>query len=205
MSFLALATRYDALNTALFWSAGGSRGVRQRLVNALDIESGQRHLDLGCGTGQTTELLLIAGAEVVGVDALDGMLDGARGRAPEATLVHGDVFEADVGDGYDRVVLSFVLHNFDAVNRVRLLRRAAAALAPSGRIGILDWALPSGRRRAGSWRRLLAAIEPSRSVADVLDGALETEATDVGLHIVRHELLAGGRSQLLVLADGDTA
>lgn len=116
-----------------------------------------------------------------------------------AELVQGDIFETDVGTGYDRVILSFVLHNFDAEGRVRLLRRAGEALVPGGRAGVLDWALPPGRRRAALWRRVLAAIEPSPTVSDLLDGALETDVALSGLRAVRHEPVPGGRSQLLVL------
>jgi len=107
-------------------------------VGALDVRPGQRVLELGCGTGQVTAELLAGGADVVAVDALPAMLDGARRRAPGATYVHGDVLLAELGGGYHRVVLSFLLHNFDQNSRVRLLRRAAAALAGGGRVGILD-------------------------------------------------------------------
>jgi ubiquinone/menaquinone biosynthesis C-methylase UbiE len=198
---LSLATRYDAINTVIFLPAGGSQRLRQKLVDTLEVQAGQRALDLGCGTGQVTARLLAAGAEVVAVDALAEMLAAARRRAPGATLVEGDVVEADVGGGFDRVVLSFVLHNFDAAGRVRLLRRAAAALAPNGRIGVLDWALPPGRARAAAWRRFLTALEPSATVGDVLDGALHADIRTAGLHIRQHHPAAGGRAQILVLGE----
>lgn len=197
-----LAAKYDALNTALFLPAGGSRRVRQRLVDALDVRPGQRALDLGCGTGQVTARLLAAGADVVAVDALPEMLAAARRRAPDATLLQGDIVDADVGGGYDRVVLSFVLHNCDAAGRVRLLSRAAALLAPGGRIGVLDWAVPRGRARGAAWRRFLDALEPSATVGDVLDGALDADAIAAGLHLHDHRPAAGGRAQILVLGDG---
>lgn len=199
MASMALATRYDAINTAIFLPSGGSRRLRQSLVDALDVRPGQRVVDLGCGTGQVTARLLAAGADVVAVDALPEMLAGARHRASGATLIEGDVMEADVGGGYDRAVLSFVLHNFDVEGRVRLLRQAAAALGPDGRVGVLDWALPSGRLRAAVWRRFLLAIEPSPTVPQVLDGALHADIAAAGLKIHEHRPAAGGRTQILVL------
>jgi ubiquinone/menaquinone biosynthesis C-methylase UbiE len=203
MATMALATRYDAINTVLFLPSGGSRRLRQSLVDALEVRAGQRVLDLGCGTGQVTARLLAAGAEVVAVDALPEMLAGARRRAPDAMLVEGNIIDIDVGDGYDRVVLSFVLHNFDAEGRVQLLRRAADALAPTGRIGVLDWALPAGRARAALWRRLLAALEPSPTVPQILDGALAVEVPAAGLQVDDHRPTAGGRAQILVLKPSD--
>ncbi len=194
----ALATRYDALNAVLFWPAGGSGRLRQCLVDTLDIRRGHRALELGCGTGQVTARLLDAGARVVGVDALPDMLDGARRRAPAATLIEGDIIDTDVGGDYHRVVLSFVLHNFHAAERVAVLRRAASALAPNGRIGVLDWAEPDGRVRAWLWRQVLTQIEPSTAVVEVLAGQLDDDIAAAGLRIDRQQPVAGSRVQILV-------
>jgi hypothetical protein len=100
-------------------------------------------------------------------------------------------------------VLSFLLHNFDADGRVQLLRRAVAALAPGGRVGVLEWALPYGRLRANIWRRFLTVLEPSPTVPELLDGALDTDIAAAGLHVLRHELAAGGRTRILILVKGD--
>jgi ubiquinone/menaquinone biosynthesis C-methylase UbiE len=193
------ATIYDTINTAIFLPWGGSRRLRQSLVEALDVRPGHRILELGCGTGQVTARLLAAGADVIAVDALPAMLDRARTRAPGARFVEGDVIQADVGDGFDRVVLSFVLHNFDGRGRVRVLRRAELALAPGGRIGVLDWALPTGRVRAGLWRWFLGRLEPSATVPDVLHGALDVDLPAAGLRQTDRRRAVGGRTQILVL------
>lgn len=196
---MALATTYDALNTALFLPSGGSGRLRQSLVDAIDVRPGHRILELGCGTGQVTARLLAAGATVVAVDAMDAMLIGARRRAPGATFIEGDAFESDVGGDYDRAVLSFVLHNFDSTDRIRLLRRTAAALGPDGRIGVLDWALPDGRVKAALWRRFLHRLEPGPA-GDLLDGALDAESPAAGLRTAHRRPAAGGRAQILVLS-----
>lgn len=157
----------------------------------------QRVLELGCGTGQVTAELVAAGAHVVAVDALPAMLEGARRRDPSATYVHGDVIEAEVGAGYDRVVLSFVLHNFDAEGRVRLLRRAASALTEGGRIGILDWALPPGPVCAAAWRWFLGRLEPAPTVKQFLDGALDAHISTAGLSIHACRSAAARRCQIV--------
>jgi demethylmenaquinone methyltransferase/2-methoxy-6-polyprenyl-1,4-benzoquinol methylase len=196
-----LARAYDAINAAIFVSSGGSHRLRQRLVDALEVRPGQRVLELGCGTGQVTARLVAAGATVVAVDALAAMLEAARCRAPTATFVHGDAIEAEVGGGFDHVVLSFVLHSFDRQGRVRLLRRAAAALAPTGSIGVLEWSQPEGRWRRTLWRRFLRALEPApEKTLAILDGALDEEVPSAGLRVRARASLAGGRTQLLVLA-----
>ena len=88
-------------------------------------------------------------------------------NASRTVIVTGDATSADVGSGYDRVVLSFLLHNFDEEGRVRLLRRASSVLVDGGRIGILDWRAADGRVRAAMWRSVLRAIEPSPTQSSV--------------------------------------
>jgi ubiquinone/menaquinone biosynthesis C-methylase UbiE len=196
---IALDRFYDAINTAIFLPAGGSRRLRQELVGQLGVRPGDRVLDLGCGTGQVTERLLAAGTDVVAVDALPAMLVGARRRAPRASFVEGDAFDVDVGDGFDRVVLSFVLHNFDTDDRRRLLARARSALGDDGRIGVLEWAVPRGRWRAACWRWFLHRLEPSPAVAQLLDGALDTDISVAGLAVDDRRAVAGGCAQILAL------
>lgn len=199
-SRMNVATAYDAANAGIFLSSGGSGRVRQALVDTLDLRPGHRVLELGCGTGQVTARLVAAGAEVVAVDALPAMLGAARRRAPGARFIEGDAMETQVGGDFDRVVLSFVLHNFDREGRVGLLRRAAAALSSSGRIGVLEWALPHGRVRAALWRRFLRALEPSPTVPELLAGALDIDIPAAGLQIRERRRVAGGRAQILVVS-----
>lgn len=195
---MALAGTYDAINTAIFLPSGGSGWLRQTLVDVLGVSPGHRVLELGCGTGQVTERLVRAGAEVIAVDALQDMLTRARRRAPGATFIEGDVLEAAVEGPFDRVVLSFLLHSFDVVGRASVLRRSAGVLAPGGRVGVLDWSLPSGGLRARAWRQFLKVLEPSPTVEDILSGALKAELPAAGLGIVSEHRVAGGRAQILV-------
>ena len=62
---------YDALN-AVIWLPGGSRRLRQEFVAALGPAPGATVLELGCGTGQVTEFLVVSGASVTAVDRAEG-------------------------------------------------------------------------------------------------------------------------------------
>ena len=196
---LALHRRYDALNAAIFLPSGGSRRLRRALVDTREVQPGERALELGCGTGQVTEILLARGATVTAVDALAAMLEGARRRARAATFVEGDAIEVDVGDGFDLVVLSFVLHNLDTIGRRRLFERAAGQLTAGGRVGILEWALPGGWT-AAPWRWVLRRLEPSQSLEDIITGALPDDLAAAGLAVQRRSSVAGGRAQVIVAA-----
>jgi ubiquinone/menaquinone biosynthesis C-methylase UbiE len=195
---MSIARRYDALNAALFLSAGGSRRLRRVFVDRLDVQPEQDVLELGCGTGQVTEALVNRQARVVAIDALDAMIERARRRAPDAEFRRADVLTDELGGPYGRVALSFILHNFDHARRVLLLERARTALGADGRLGVLEWALPSGPVRAAAWGRLLERVEPAGQVRGLLAGGLEAELETSGLHVVSREALAGGRVCLVV-------
>jgi ubiquinone/menaquinone biosynthesis C-methylase UbiE len=219
---MLLATKYDLFNAALFLPAGGSRRVRRQFVDALDVKRGQRVLELGCGTGQVTELLAASRADVVAIDALPAMMEGARRRVPSATFIEGDILDIALGEHYDRVVLSFLLHNFESADRTEVLRRSGSALAEGGLIGILDWALPTGKRRADLWQRYLTRVEPSKghdevaasdgadgmrrtyiegtapNVLGVLEGRLDEEIQAAGLRVRERRHVANQRAQILI-------
>jgi ubiquinone/menaquinone biosynthesis C-methylase UbiE len=189
---------YDALNGLLFASAGGSRRLRRRFVDLLGISPGDRVLELGCGTGQVTEAVLAAGADVVAVDALAEMLDRARQRAPAAVFVHGDALQLPFQSSwYDHAVIAFVLHNLAAEDRRQLLARAVDAVHPGAQIDVLDWALPEGLT-ARPWQWLLGVLEPSQHVREVLRGDLPADLAAAGLALERRQSLAGGRVQVLL-------
>ncbi len=77
-----------------------------------DVE-GKRVLDAGCGTGVYTEWLLDRGADVVGVDVSEAMLEHARERVGDrAEFVRADLaepMEFAGTDGFDGVVSALAL------------------------------------------------------------------------------------------------
>ena len=196
---MELARKYDAVNAAIFVTAGGSQRLRRRFVALLGVSAGDRVLELGCGTGQVTAALIEAGGSVVAVDRLPEMLAAARRRAPAAAFVEADVSTFAPEDEFDFVVLSFLLHSFDASARRALLRRSAAALAPDGQVGILDWSCPRGRVRGSLWRRFIARLEPSPTAAEVVRGAIRTDLAAEGLEIERADPVAGRRAEMLLV------
>jgi demethylmenaquinone methyltransferase/2-methoxy-6-polyprenyl-1,4-benzoquinol methylase/ArsR family transcriptional regulator len=100
-------------------------------------------LDLGTGTGRMLELLGPRAVRAVGVDQSAAMLALARSRVDEeglrnVQLRQGDIYAPPVErDGYDLVVIHQVLHFLD--DPARALKEAAHALAPGGRIVVVDF------------------------------------------------------------------
>lgn len=98
---------------------------------------GLRLLDAGCGTGASTAALLAAApeAEIVAVDAADGMLDAARAKAwpPSVRFVHArieELGEHGVTGPFDGILAAYLLRNL--ADPDRQLREFRALLAPGG-------------------------------------------------------------------------
>ncbi len=104
-------------------------------------KTGQRWLDVGCGTGAlSTEIVNhVAPAVVAGIDASSGFIDEARRRLPAGIdLRVGDAQSLPfVSDSFD-VVVSGIALNFvpDAELAVREMRRVART---GGAVGVYLW------------------------------------------------------------------
>jgi 2-polyprenyl-3-methyl-5-hydroxy-6-metoxy-1,4-benzoquinol methylase len=70
-----------------------SEHLASQFLTRVNVAPGRRVLDLACGTGVLTKALAEAGAHVIGVDASEGYLQGARLRRshPNITYEHGDI------------------------------------------------------------------------------------------------------------------
>lgn len=58
--------------------------------------------------------------------------------ADRVSLLPGDMWQIDWGTGYDAVLLFNLLHHFDTVTNLKLLRQAHVTLKPGGTVAILD-------------------------------------------------------------------
>ena len=70
-----------------------SKHLANHFLNIADVAAGGRLLDVACGTGVLSKAFAEAGAQVTGVDASEGYLEGARRRRshPSIAYEHGDV------------------------------------------------------------------------------------------------------------------
>jgi trans-aconitate methyltransferase len=69
------AAEYDAKHAFVYEKARG-------LVDLLAPKTGERILDLGCGTGALTAEIAARGAEILGVDRSEEMIAQARRKFP---------------------------------------------------------------------------------------------------------------------------
>lgn len=109
---------------------------------AADLPPG-RALDLGCGEGGDAVWLAGRGWTVVAVDISETALARARQAAGERDVLkridfqHHDLSDSFPAGTYDLVSAQF-LHSLVRLEREQILRNAAAAVAPGGRLLIVD-------------------------------------------------------------------
>jgi ubiquinone/menaquinone biosynthesis C-methylase UbiE len=189
---------FDLLIETVFLPFGGLRSLRSRALDLLDLRAGLRVLELGCGTGGFTRLLVERGVAVTAIDGSERMLSRARRRAPEAQFFCSRLEDFEPTGSFDRVFFAFVLHELAAPDRQAALAAGRRAVTPGGVVAVLDLAVPStGRFLACSWRRFLLKVEPP-SVLDCLERGYDAELVSHGLRIVSRQSLAAGAAQLVL-------
>ena len=131
------------------WSAGDFDAVADRiwvvgdeLVEDMGVTSGERVLDVACGTGNAAIPAAQAGAQTTGLDITPKLLDDARRRAAtaevEAEWVEGDAQEMPFDDDSFDVVLSTFGCMFAPDHR-RAAAEIVRVLKPGGRFGVIAW------------------------------------------------------------------
>jgi len=154
-----------------------------RLAAELDGSLG-RVLDLGCGRGQLSLLLLDRGLakSVIGFDSDARKIEVARAAGPEASFSVADLATMPLSPA-DTVLLIDVLHYLPAAEQDALLTSAARALAPGGRLLVRELdagpSLRSALTRACEWlarksglnRGRASHYRPARELCAVLERA----------------------------------
>ena len=147
--FDAWAADYDAgVTSEEGFPFAGYEAVLGRVVQRAAPQSlsepPTRVLDLGAGTGNLAARFAALGAEVWGLDFSSQMLIKAKENVPNATFFQADL----LGDWptlpqFDRIVSSYVLHEFDMDAKLSILTRCAQHLKRGGRVVVADIAFPT--------------------------------------------------------------
>jgi SAM-dependent methyltransferase len=157
----------------------------EEAIRRVGLGAGQRVLEVGCGTGVFLRAAADRGAEVVGLDASEALLELARARVPEADLRLGDMqflpFEDDAFD----VVAGFNSFFF-AADLAAALREAGRVAKPGAQVVIQVWGRPERcdlDAMKPVTRPLLPPPPPGAPPAPALwqAGVLEGLATEAGL------------------------
>lgn len=174
--FSTAAGQWDRLRAELF-------GNRADLVGLLGLlDETWTVADLGCGTGQVTELLAPFVAEVIAVDESPAMLNAARRRLKahdNVAVREGDLADLPIDDeSLDSALLFLVLHY--TADPAEVLGEICRVLKPGGRVLVVDM-MPHDR---SDFRDLMGHVWQGFGAEDL------ARLTDrAGLHDLRYHAL----------------
>lgn len=112
-----------------------TRPVRD-LVSAIQVERPARMIDLGCGPGNSTQVLAqrFPDSLVAGLDSSLDMIAAARQRLPGVAFEVGDIGLWGPVERYDVILANAALHW--VVDHRALFPRLASYLAPGGNLAV---------------------------------------------------------------------
>jgi SAM-dependent methyltransferase len=157
----------------------------EEAIRRVGLTAGERVLEVGCGTGVFLRAVADRGAEVVGLDASEALLELARVRVPEADLRLGDMQFLPFEDHAFDMVAGFNAFFF-AADLVAALREAGRVAKPGAPVVIQVWGRPERcdlDAMKPVTRPLLPPPPPGAPPAPALwrPGVLEGLAAEAGL------------------------
>lgn len=106
------------------------------LIQRVRLDAPERCIDLGCGPGNSTELVAarFPDAAVEGLDSSPDMIDKARARLPALSFVLADLESWSAEERYDLIFANAVLQWIP--DHPRLFARLARGLKPGGVLAV---------------------------------------------------------------------
>lgn len=184
--------RYDAGMRALTF--GRITDLHAAVADAAVVERDDRVLEIGCGTGSVTGLLLERGAQVMAIDQSPEMLEIAAARVDIADADRVEWLEQTAAeidklprDHFDAVVICLCLSDMSTGERAFVLREAVLRLVPGGRLVVADDVRPTK-----GWRRVLQSLWrlPQAPLGWLLVGSVSRPIPDLKAEILTTGLKA---------------
>lgn len=139
-----IARNYDMLLKVI--SLGRYGSFLKKAVQAMELQAGMQVLDLGCGSGHNASLMLPYLREnggLTGIDISPEMEQQFRRRFQNdrrVSFVNQRIdVPFDLGQRFDAVFMSFVLHGFPHEVRATILDNVSQHLKPGGYFLLLDF------------------------------------------------------------------
>ena len=94
--------------------------------------------------------LTVTIAELEGAARIGRQIVSEEGMADRVEFLVGDMFETDLGRGYDVVTAFQIVHHFDQDRNVELLTRAREAIREGGTVAVLEQERPPAGERGST-------------------------------------------------------
>ena len=123
---------------------------REKQINVLNLNSGEKVLDVGCGTGSLTVLAknkVGDKGEVIGLDLSQEMIEKSRKKAEKYNLnikfIQGSIDDLVFPDNYfDAVISSWMFHHLPIQIKKAGLKEIYRVLKEDGKLYFFDFGKP---------------------------------------------------------------
>ena len=135
---------YQTISKTTALAVGGHRRFHQLPLQTLKITSTDRILDLCCGRGEATEILLEYSPHVTGLDASPKAIAYAQQHIPQATYIEAFAQNLPLdNNSFDLVHTSVALHEMPPYTLRAILSEAHRVLKPGGTFTTIDFHRPT--------------------------------------------------------------
>jgi demethylmenaquinone methyltransferase/2-methoxy-6-polyprenyl-1,4-benzoquinol methylase len=188
---------YDLISRLAALSVGGEARFRQLALQGLTINPETKVLDLCCGSGQATQVLVQYSQDITGLDASPLSLLRAQQNVPQAHYVEAFAEKMPFPDNqFDLVHTSAALHEMEPDQLRQILKEVYRVLKPAGVFTLVDFHAPS------NWifwpgLSLFFVLFETETAWQLLKTDLAGLLEQVGFRVCNRTLHAGGSLQAI--------
>jgi ubiquinone/menaquinone biosynthesis C-methylase UbiE len=188
---------YDAISRLAALSVGGEQRFRQLALSGLTIDPNAEVLDLCCGSGQATQVLVQYSGNITGLDVSPLSLGRAQRNVPQAQYVEALAEEMPFPENqFDLVHTSVAMHEMNAVQLGQIFRQVYRVLKPGGTFAMVDFHRPTNPLFWPGMAIFLLLFE-TQSAWDLIDTDLVALLQEIGFEVNPPTLYAGGSLQVI--------
>jgi len=188
---------YDGISRIAALSVGGEGRFRQLALEGLSINSQTKILDLCCGSGQATQVLVQYSQNVTGLDASPLSLKRAKQNVPEAEYVEAFAEEMPFPDNtFDLVHTSAAMHEMKPEQLRQIFQQVYRVLKPGGIFTLVDFHAPTNLIFWPSISIFMWLFE-TETAWELINTDLLSLLRSFGFQELQQRLYAGGSLQVI--------
>ena len=190
---------YDTVSFLAALTVGGTQRLHQLGLQHIDIKTSAHWqvLDLCCGAGAITEILVRHFSSVTGLDASPVAIKRAQINVPQAKYVIGFAEQMPLDDqSFDLVITNTAMHEMTSEQLAQIFAEVYRVLKPSGKFVIVDFHPPQNLLYWPPVSLFLYLFE-TETAWQLLKTDLPQQLASLGFTNVQKQLYAGGSLQVL--------
>ena len=188
---------YDTISRLAALSVGGEGRFRELALTGLTLNPQTQVLDLCCGSGQATSVLVKYSQNVTGLDGSPLSLKRAKNNVPQAQYVEAFAENMPFADNsFDVVHTSAALHEMNPEQLQQILNEVYRVLKPGGTFTLVDFHSPTNPLFWPGVALFLWLFE-TETAWQLLKTDVPNLLSQIGFNVNPPQLYAGGSLQVI--------